>query len=145
MIWACASECSSSFSGQYCSNLKIGNDIFRSQLLAANKVSSAVPGTRQQEWGVCLKGNVSLYIFTWMKRGLPHPPGKVSINQWQRWYYEVQSLDSYYEVFVSSHPSKICPWTAHCLTSSGLSNSVIHFCSPGNIRSTFQRRRWTLL
>ncbi len=58
MISACASECSSSFSGQYCSNLRIGSDIFRSQLLAVNKISSAVRGARRRELGVCLKGNV---------------------------------------------------------------------------------------
>lgn len=47
-------------------------------------------------------------------------------------------------VCVSSLPSQICLW-AHCLTSSGLSNDVIHLCSLGNIRSKLERRWWTLL
>lgn len=128
MIWACASECSSSFSGQCCSNLRIGSDIFRSQLLAVNKVLSAVLGTRHSgKWGVCLKGNLSLYIFRCVETGLSHPPGKTPSISDSTVIMKFSSLDGYYEVFVSSHPSRICPWTAHCLTSLALSNSVIHF------------------
>ena len=37
----------------YCSNVRIGSDTFRSQLLEANKVLGAFAGTCQLEWENC--------------------------------------------------------------------------------------------